>query len=128
MRLPPGPSAAGGCRLCPVRCERLVYPAGCLERHCPRLYSYERDGRVLFGCLEKVFAVEIDRERFDELQARRGGFGGLRVARDPLPVCPVDVERTFEHRRHGSCVNPDFLLSSSRSGYTVALHPRPQAA
>ena len=101
------PSVAGGCRMCAVSCERVVHPAGCIAAGCLRSYSYERDGSTYFGCLEGVFAVEIDRARFDDLEAERG-FGGLRVAREPLAVCRVGVERTFEHRPHGTCVNPGF--------------------
>jgi hypothetical protein len=34
-------------------------------------------------------------------------------------MCRTEIERTFEHRSDGACVNPDFLLSAHRSGYTV---------
>lgn len=112
-------SAAGSCRSCPVSCERVVYPLGCLEGSCPRLYSYEEDGRTWIGCLEGVYRAEIDLHRFRLLERTKAGFGGLRTAREPLPVCRTEIERTFEHRSDGPCVNPDFLLSAHRSGYTV---------
>ena len=47
------------------------------------------------------------------------GFGGLRAAREPLPICRSAVERTFEHRGVGRCINPDFLLSGADATYTV---------
>lgn len=112
-------AAAGSCRLCPVSCERVVQPAGCLEAGCPRLYSHERQGRTWVGCLEGVFDVEIDLEGLRRLQRTRAGFGALRAAREPLPICRSAVERTFAHRADGACVNPDFLLSGSGSRYTV---------
>jgi hypothetical protein len=117
--------AAGSCRLCPVSCERVVLPVGCLESGCSRLYSYEGDGRTWIGCLQGVFGVEIDLHRFRLLQRTRGGFGGLRTAREPLPICRTEIERTFEHRSDGPCVNPDFLLAAHRGAYRVA---RPASA
>ena len=36
--------SAGSCRLCPVACERLVYPSGCLESGCTRLYERSDSG------------------------------------------------------------------------------------
>lgn len=110
--------AAGSCRQCPVSCERVVYPVGCLESGCSRLYSYEEDGRTWMGCLEGVYRAEIDLERFRALQRTKAGFGALRAVREPLPICRAEVERTFEHRGDGPCVNPDFLLSA-RHAYTV---------
>jgi hypothetical protein len=65
-----------------------------------------------------VFSAQIDIERFRRMQGTAAGFGGLRLARDPLPVCPVEVQRTFAHRG-GACVNPDFLLCDAPGGYEV---------
>jgi len=104
--------SAGSCRLCPVACERLVYPSGCLESGCTRLYSYDRAGRPVMGCLEGVFSVEIDIDAFTALQRTRAGFGALRVRREPLAICRCVIERTFEHRPHGDCANPGFLAAA----------------
>jgi len=104
---------AGSCRQCPVGCERVVHPAGCVEAGCTRLYSYERDGRTWMGCMEGVYGVEIDLESFRLLQRTAAGFGGLRAARPPLGICRSVVERTFEHRGAPRCVNPDSLLSGA---------------
>ena len=121
----PPEGRVGGCRLCPVYCEKIVYPAGCVESGCPRLYAYEEAGRTYIGCLEKVYPVDIDLELFQRLQRAKGGFGGLRASREPLPICRTEVERTFEHRAEGACVNPDFLLSAPRRPYTVTARSRP---
>jgi hypothetical protein len=118
------PSPAGSCRGCPVACERVVYPAGCLESGCSRLYLYEEAGRTWFGCVEGVFGSEVDLARFRALQATRTGFGALRATREPLPICRSAVERTFEHRADGPCVNPDFLLSAQRRAYHVSVAPQ----
>jgi hypothetical protein len=99
----------GLCGRCAVRCERVVYPSGCQESGCPRLYTYERDGRQVMGCLDKVFWAEIDLERFRALQRTRAGFGGLRVWREPTPMCHCAIEQPFAHRPHDPCVNPGFL-------------------
>ena len=71
------------------------------------------------GCLEGIYRVEIDLDGFRRLQRTAAGFGALRAAREPLPMCRCDVERTFEHRCDGPCVNPDFLLSGQDRAYTV---------
>lgn len=61
---------------------------------------------MFVGCLERVFAVDIDLELFRELDGRRQGFGGLRVVRAPLPVCRTSVEAAMPHRLTGKCRNP----------------------
>lgn len=105
--------AAGSCRMCPVSCDRVVYPSGCLESGCTRLYVYDRDdGARVMGCLEKVFRVEIDVAAFQAMQRTRAGFGALRVWRRPLEICRCAVEPTFLHRPHGECVNRDFRESA----------------
>lgn len=113
-------TAAGSCRHCPVGCERVVEPVGCLESGCPRLYSHVRDGRTWIGCMEGVYDVEIDLDGLQRLQRTKIGFGSLRAAREPLPICRSQVERTFEHRvTTAACVNPDFLLSGAATTYEV---------
>jgi hypothetical protein len=102
----------GACGQCAVRCERVVYPSGCQESGCERLYVYERDGRQVMGCLDRVFWAEIDVERFRDLQRTRAGFGGLRVWREPNAVCHCAIERIFDHRPHGPCVNPAFVQAA----------------
>ncbi len=101
------------CRRCPVRCDTVVYLAGCVAVDCPSLYAHERDGRRHVGCLQGIFAVEIDLEAFRRLQAARPGFGALRAVRPPLPVCRTEIDSAFEHRAVGACLNPEFLLSGS---------------
>ncbi len=108
-------AAAGGCRECPVRCARVVHVSHCVESQCPHLYAYERFGRRVMGCVQQVFRVEVDVERFRELQRTRAGFGGLRVWREPLECCACVVEPAFEHRHPGVCVNPGFRLSAPLS-------------
>ena len=102
------------CRRCAVRCDKIVYPSGCLESGCARLYAYEEDGRRFVGCLDRIFGVELDLAAYRALEACRGGFGALRAAREPHAWCRTDVDAAFEHRAEGACVNPDFLLSATR--------------
>jgi hypothetical protein len=98
-----------------------VYLSGCVETACPALYSGEREGRAVVGCLNGVFTVEIDRGAFDDLQATRCGFGALRAVRPPLPICRTSIDQAFEHRAVGACRNPDFLLSGSLDGIRVSV-------
>lgn len=86
-----------------------------MESRCERLYIHQREGTTLMGCLEQVFRVEIDVDGFRALQRTRAGFGALRVWREPLGMCRCAVEPTFEHRPHGTCVNPDFRESAPTS-------------
>lgn len=110
----------GSCRRCAAFCDRVVYPSGCVESECPLLYRYADDaGREWFGCLERVFPVEIDAERFAQAQRTRAGFGALRVARPPLPMCRCDVEVSHPERAEGPCVQPDFLLTALRQPLEV---------
>ena len=102
------------CRRCPVRCDKVVYPTGCIESECSRLYAYKEGERTFVGCLDRVFAVELDLTAFRRLERLRGGFGGLRATREPHAFCQTDVDAAFEHRAAGACVNPDFLLSATR--------------
>jgi hypothetical protein len=117
-------TSAGSCRQCPISCERVVEPAGCIEAGCPRLYSHVREGRTWVGCMEGVYDVEIDLEGLRRMQRTKAGFGALRAAREPLPICRSEVERTFAHRGPAPCVNPDFLLSGAAAAYTVTASRR----
>ena len=50
------------CRQCCTFCDKMIEPRGCIEMGCPFLYTYEDEagGHRYMGCLQKVFAVEID--------------------------------------------------------------------
>lgn len=108
----------GSCRRCPVTCDRVVHPAGCIERGCPALRTHTADGRTWMSCAQGVFRARIDIERFRALQRTAAGFGGLLAEREPFPICHSEVQRTFADRG-GPCVNPDFLLSDAPGGYRV---------
>jgi len=109
-RLAPAPPAEVACQACPVACERVVDPSGCIEGACPNLYCYEDwQGRRFVGCLERVFAFDLDLDLLEQA-TRRGGFGSLRCARPPLPVCRAGVERAYPDREDAlGCVNPEFF-------------------
>ena len=62
-----------------MRCERVVYPAHCVEIACPRLYAHEDAGVTWIGCIDKVFSAEVDLARLIEQQAANPGFGALRA-------------------------------------------------
>ena len=43
-------------------------------------------------------------------------------------MCRTEIERTFEHRSDGPCVNPDFLLSAHRGLNEVIVYRYPELA
>jgi hypothetical protein len=107
--LPLRPQEETECRRCGVHCDKVVYPAACIERACPFLYAYEEFGRTYVGCMQKVYAVEIDLEILSEAQGRKGGFGGVKAVRAPLPMCKAEVASCYENRLDElGCVNPEF--------------------
>jgi hypothetical protein len=86
----------------------VIAPAACIAQDCPYLYSYDDplSGRRFMGCVQKVFATEIDVEMFREAERTRAGFGTVRLAGVPLARCEFQVERAREGARE--CVNPRF--------------------
>jgi hypothetical protein len=107
--LPLRPQDEVECRRCGVHCDKVVYPAACMERACPFLYAFEEVGRTYVGCMQKVFSVEIDLELLREAEARAPGFGAVRASRKPLPMCETEVESTYVSRADDlGCVNPEF--------------------
>jgi hypothetical protein len=102
---------AGECRQCRTFCDKLVEPRGCLELRCKYLYSYtdQLSGLRYMGCMKKVFAAEIDVDMFEAAE-RNGGFGGIKMTGEPLPMCQFRVEPAYEGGGQGfECVNPRFF-------------------
>ena len=113
------------CRRCGVVCEKVVHPQRCLEQACPFLYVHENFGRTFVGCGHKVFTAEIDLELLDRARRRRNGFGSLRAARQPLAICPAEVERAYEQRQDPlGCVNPEFHELPDRPSFRVIANGR----
>ena len=104
---------ANECRRCAAFCDRVIAPATCVESQCPNLYAYDDpvSGRRFMGCLQSVFATEIDVELFERAEATRTGFGSVRLAREPLGRCRFSVEQAFVSDGGGdfACVNRRFF-------------------
>jgi hypothetical protein len=103
--------AASECRQCCAFCDRVVLPSGCLDSGCPYLYLYddEESGNRYMGCMNKVFAVEIDVAVFAEAERTRHGFGGVKMTGMPLTQCRTSVERAYDGAGAAfDCVNPAF--------------------
>ena len=93
-----------------MHCDKVVYPGACVDRACPFVYAYQEWGRTYVGCMQKVYAVEIDLELLDEARGRKGGFGAVRAMRQPLPMCRAEVSSCYQHRAdERGCVNPEFF-------------------
>ena len=108
-KLPLHPQDEVECRRCGVYCDKVVHPSACVERGCAFLYSYEEFGHTYVGCMQKVFDVEIDLDLLLEAEAS-GGFGAVRAARRPLPMCEVEVASCYEAKADElGCVNPEFF-------------------
>jgi hypothetical protein len=110
------------CRQCCAFCDKTIEPRGCIEMGCPFLYTYEDEssGRSYMGCLQKVFGVEIDIDMFHKAERTRQGYGGVKAVREPLPMCPFSVERSYEGSGAAfDCVNPRFFdaTESDPGGY-----------
>ena len=61
------------------------------------------------GCMNKVFRGEIDLDLF-LLAERAGGYGGIKMAGEPLPQCQFSVERAYEGEGPAyECVNKRFF-------------------
>ena len=101
---------ANECRRCSTFCDRVIAPATCVADDCPNLYAYDDPvtGRRYMGCLQKVFATEIDVELFREAERTRAGFGSVRLAGYPLARCAFEVEQAREGAEE-PCVNPGFF-------------------
>ena len=108
-KLPLHPQHEVECRRCEVHCDKVVYPAACLDRACPFLYAFEEHGHTYVGCMQKVYGVEIDVGLLRAAEATRPGFGAVKAVRKPLPMCKVEVESCYESRTGElGCVNPEF--------------------
>ncbi len=93
-----------------MHCDKVVYPAACVEGACPFLYAFEEAGRTYVGCMQKVYDVEIDLELLEEAQGGRIGFGAVKARRQPLPMCRAEVSSCYENRTDDlGCVNPEFF-------------------
>jgi hypothetical protein len=102
---------ANECRRCAAFCDRVIAPATCVAADCPNLYAYDDplSGRRYMGCVQGVFATEIDVELFAEAERTRAGFGSVRMAREPLAHCVFSVEQAYE-----SDGGPDFRCVNRR--------------
>ena len=118
--LPLHPQQEVECRRCEVHCDKVVYPAACVERACPFVYAYEEFGRRYVGCMQKVYKVEIDADMLARAE-RRGGFGAVKAVRAPLPMCEADVSSCYEAKGEAlGCVNPEFFeLALDRPSFRV---------
>jgi hypothetical protein len=126
-KLPLHPQHEVECRRCEVHCDKVVYPAACLDRACPFLYAFEEHGHTYVGCMQKVYGVEIDVGLLRAAEATRPGFGAVKAVRKPLPMCKVEVEACYEGRSDElGCVNPEFFeLPRERPSFRVFAKTRP---
>ena len=127
--LPLRPQDEVECRRCEVHCDKVVHPSACIAKSCPFLYSYEAHGHRYVGCLQKVYAVEIDLDKLEAAE-RHGGFGAVRAIRQPLPMCHTEVESTYESRTDDlGCVNPEFFeLPDGQPNFRIFARITPNAS
>jgi hypothetical protein len=107
------------CQECSAQCEKVVYPAACLAMNCRFLYAFKEDGDTFFGCIEKVFPHEIDLKMFQEIERGKGGFGVVKVARQPLPQCSIAVQSCYATGEGPLCRNMYFRRRDRREVQTV---------
>jgi hypothetical protein len=101
------------CRRCSTFCDRVIAPATCVADGCPYLYAYDDplSGRRYMGCIQQVFASEIDVDLFQRAERTKTGFGTVRLAAAPLPRCRFTVEQAYDGRGLEAyrCVNKEFF-------------------
>jgi hypothetical protein len=124
QELPLRPQDETECRRCGVHCDKVVYPAACVDGACPFLYAYEEHGRTYVGCMQKVYEVEIDLELLQEAQGAGNGFGAVKARRQPLPMCRAEVSSCYENRPDIlGCPNPEFFeLPEDEPSFRVIAH------
>ena len=85
------------CRRCSTFCDRVIAPATCLAAGCVFLYEFDDplSGRRYMGCMQKVFASEIDVELFAAAERTRCGYGAVKLTGTPLRRCAFEVERAY---------------------------------
>jgi hypothetical protein len=107
--LPLRPQDELECRRCDVHCDKVVYPAACIEKSCPFAYSIEEFGHRYVGCMQQVFDVEIDVDLLAAAERTRAGFGAVKTVRRPLPMCTSGIDPCYESRVDElGCLNPEF--------------------
>ena len=123
--LPLRPQDEAECRRCDVHCDKVVYPAACVDGACPFLYAFSEHGRTFVGCMQQVFDVEIDLELLIEAQGAKAGFGAVKARRQPLPMCRAEVSECYENRLgEMGCLNPEFFeLPQGRPSFRVIARP-----
>jgi len=84
--LPLHPQDETECRRCDAHCDKVVYPAACLERACPFVYAFEEFGHRYIGCMQKVYEVEIDIRLLGLAERSRAGFGAVYALVLGLPL------------------------------------------
>ena len=108
-KLPLHPQDEIECRRCGVHCDKVVYPAACVERGCSFLYSYREFGHTYVGCMQKVFDVEIDLDATHRQRLARG-LDRAELARGIGRAQEVDVDLHVEDLLHAADVGVAELL------------------
>lgn len=96
---------------------------------CRYLYSYVEPltGGRYMGCMRKVFRAEIDIDLFEAAEGN-GGFGGIKMTGEPLPVCQFSVEPAYEGEGPAyECVNPRFFDCTDSGPEGIAVFDLRQA-
>ena len=127
--LPLHPQDELECRRCEVHCDKVVYPAACVERACPFLYAHEEFGHTYVGCMQKVYGFDVDLDLLNAAEETAPGFCAVKATRAPLPMCRVDVDSCYATRGDESaCVNPEFFeLPVGEPSFRVFAQIKPTA-
>jgi hypothetical protein len=97
------------CRRCAVICERVVYPTHCLRSGCRYVYAFDHGDATFFGCVEKVFTVELDLAPYRP-GSSRDVYGALKSQKPPRPECRVEIEQAYGmYYSRRECRNPLFV-------------------
>lgn len=106
-------SRSNECRECSTFCDRVIRPSTCVASNCVFLYQFDDplSGRRYLGCMQKVFASEIDVDLFESAEATRAGFGAVKLTGTPLRRCAFEIEQAYAgtSSEGSSCSNRRFF-------------------
>ena len=107
-------------------CQKVIEPQRCLERACPFLYAHELFGRRYVGCMQKVFAVEIDLEPLSGPAAGATDSAPIRAVARAAADLPGrrSSGRTSTAQEPLGCINPEFHELPDTSSFRVTVNDR----
>ena len=119
--LPLRPQDEVECRRCEVHCDKVVYPAACVERAARSSTRTRSGGTPTSAACRRCTRSRSTSTCCARREARRGGFGAVAGEAAAAADVPLEVDETYDHRADElGCVNPEFReMPSARPTFRV---------